>query len=298
MSYEDGARNARGASGSKGSATTWWWRCNAARGLSVHPVHLPPAYMNREIHMRAIAAFALLATLAACASAPPAPIAGPLRAELTEDEFGTRVHLSAPAYVALFSVTPGAGAYLVYPRDVADRPMLAAGNHLVVSRTSTRGRQTLSGGGNTFLYVIASKEPLEVEQFQTGDRSVEDVIGQVNATSHDLEVVMSSLDVAVMSTDATVAGPWTSDVLTPWERLSVRGRLGTPGAGVVRSSVDCPGGGVSIVNGCNGHRGGIAPTPAERRANRPNAGGGNTGGTGGGTQGGGGGAKPGGTGNN
>lgn len=255
--------------------------------------------MNREIRMRAIAAFAMLAALAACASAPPAPTAGPLRAELTEDEFGARVHLSAPAYVAVFSVTPGLGAYLVYPRDQADSPLLRTGNNLVVPRRSTRGTQVLSGTGNTFLYLIASKDPLEVEQFQSGDRSVEDVIGTENATSQDLGVVMSSLDVAVMSTDATVAGPWTSDVLTPWERLSVRARLGTPGAGVVRSSVDCPGGGVSIVNGCNGHRGGIAPTPAERRANRPNAGGGGTGGTGGGTRGGsGGGAKPGGTGNN
>lgn len=230
--------------------------------------------------MRAIAAFALAATLAACASAPPADTGGPLKAELTEDEFGARVHLSAPAYVALFRVTPGAGASLVYPRDEADPPLLRAGNNLVVPRTTTRGSQALAANSNTYMYLVASKEPLEVEQFQVADRSVEDVIGFENATSHDLEVVMSSLDVALMSTDATVAGPWTSDVLTPWERIARQGRLGTPRGGVARSGgpvVDCPNGttvvlGSSTGAACNGHRGGVEPTPSERRANRPNAG--------------------------
>ena len=233
--------------------------------------------------MRSIAAFAMLAALAACASTPPAASTGPLKAELTEDEFGARVHLSAPAYVALFRVTPGVGAALVYPRDEGDRPMLQAGNNLIVPRTTSRGSRALSGNGSTYLYLVASKEPLEVEQFQTGDRSVREVIGNENDTSHDLEVVMRSLDVALMSTDATVAGPWTSDVLTPWERLAVRGRAAENARSRGRSELGCNG--VWASGTCRG----IEPTAAERRATRP--GGGGAAGGGGGS-----GSKPGGTG--
>ena len=248
--------------------------------------------------MKAIAAFALLATLAACASAPPAPTGGPLKAELTEDEFGARVHLTAPAYVAVFRITPGTGAALIYPRDQADRPQLRAGTHVIVPRTSSRGSRALAANSNTYLYLVASRDPLEVEQFQNGDRDVREVIGAGNATSNDLEVVMQSLDVALMSTDATVAGPWTSDVLTPWERLASRGSAAS-GRGSARSigaEQQCRG--VQASGYCRG----IQPTPAERRATRPNAGGmGGSGGGGGAGGGGNSGGKPSGggsTGNN
>lgn len=242
--------------------------------------------------MRAIAAFAMLAALSACASAPRAAEPGPLKAELTEDEFGARVHLTAPAYVAVFAITPGSGTYLAYPRDEADRPMLGAGTHVVIPRSTTRGARALSGNTSTYLYLIASKEPLEVEQFQTGDRSVREVIGTENATSQDLTVVMQSLDVAVMSTDATVAGPWTSDVLTPWERVASRGSRGQGNVRSMGFNERCQG--TWVTGNCRA----IQPTPAERRATR-RGGGGAAGG--GGTNGGrGGGSKPGGgqTGNN
>lgn len=233
--------------------------------------------MNRESRMRAIAAFALLATLAACASAPPAPVNGPLRAELTEDEFGARVHLNAPAYVAIFRITPGTGASLIYPRDQADRPQLRAGTHVIVPRTSSRGSRALAANANTYLYLVASKDPLEVEQFQDGDRDVRDVIGAGNATSNDLMVVMQSLDVALMSTEATVAGPWTSDVLTPWERLASRGN-GEGSRGGLRSiggEQECKG--VRSSGFCRG----VQTTPAERRASRRGTGVGGSGATGG-----------------
>jgi hypothetical protein len=243
--------------------------------------------------MRAIAAFSLLAALSACASAPPAATGGPLKAELTEDEFGARVSLTAPAYVALFHITPGAGTTLIYPRDEADPPQLRAGSTVIVPRTTTRGARALRGQGNTYLYLVASRDPLEVEQFQTGDRDVREVIGSENATSHDLQVVMSSLDVALMSTDATVAGPWTSDVLTPWERLASRGtaaRAGREGRSMGFGEQGCRG------TWASGHCRGVQPTPAERRANRPGGGSGGGGGAGGGGGGNSGGSKPGGTG--
>ncbi|HEX6368867.1 MAG TPA: hypothetical protein VF006_08040 [Longimicrobium sp.] len=265
--------------------------------------------------MKAIAAFVMLAALAACASAAPpasapsAPAelesAGPLKAELAEDDLGARVRLSAPAYVALFQVRPGSGAVLVYPRDEADRPMLGAGSTLIVPRRPIRGTAAQSPSPNGYLYLVASKAPLEVEQFQTGTRSVHDVIGIENARSNDLAVITESLELALMSTDATVAGPWTSALLTPWQRVTTR-TVGARGGGGQRSmAVDCPNGSVVLSGatgrGCNGpgNGPGVATTPAERRANRPNAGG-RTGGTGGaGTGGGntGGGAKPGGTNN-
>lgn len=239
--------------------------------------------------MRAIAAFALLAALSACASAPPATSDGPLRAELTEDQFGARVHLSAPAYVALFRITPGAGATLIYPADQADPPLLRAGSSSIVSRTSTRGARRLASNSNTYLYLVASKEPLEVEQFQAGDRDVSDVIGRGNATSNDLEVVMQSLDVALMSTDATVAGPWTSDVLTPWERVASRNAAGS-GRGGIRSigaERECKG--TSASGFCRA----IQATPAERRAARRGSGMGGSGGASGGGGGAGGGGNSG-----
>jgi hypothetical protein len=235
--------------------------------------------MNREdLRMRAIAALVSIAALAACASAPPAS-SGPLKAELQEDDLGARVRLSAPAYVALFHVVPGSGASLVYPRDEADRPMLAAGNTLIVPRRATRGSAALSASPDGYLYLVASKAPLEVEQFQTGSRSVRDVIGIENDRSKELAVITDAIDVALMSTDATVAGPWTSALLTPWQRVSTRtasGARGNPRRALV---VDCPNGSTEIAGarpsstcGGPGTGPGVATTPAERRANRPNAG--------------------------
>ena len=229
--------------------------------------------------MKALAAFVSLAALAACASAPPAPVSsGPLRAELAEVAHGMVVELSAPAYVALFHVVPGSGATLVYPRDESDRAMLRAGTTTITPRsTGRRARSRSAGVYNQYVYLVASKEPLEVEQFQEGSRSVQEVIGTENATSHELAVVLQSIDVALMSTDATVAGPVTRDVLTPWERMAAV-PLGAGGAAMTsgRSSgsiVQCPNGTTMVAgaqpNGCSGGAGGIAPTPAERKASRP-----------------------------
>ncbi|HEX5869659.1 MAG TPA: hypothetical protein VFY65_04565, partial [Longimicrobium sp.] len=233
--------------------------------------------------MKAIAALLTIASLAACASAAPPVVdpsasTGPLKAELTEDDLGARVRLTAPAYVALFHVRPGAGASLVYPRDASEPALLAAGQTRIVPRRPTRGTAALQGSPDGYLYLVASKLPLEVEQFQTGSRSVRDVIGIENDRSNDLAVITEAIDLALMSTDATVAGPWTSALLTPWQRVTTR-TASRGGRGGRSSIVDCPNGSTEIVGatsrstcGGPGRGPGVATTPAERRANRPNAG--------------------------
>src|SRR5688500_7001801 len=159
--------------------------------------------------MRQWLAAALAVAVAACA-APSRPtlgaapdMAAPLDARLFPPHYGSvPVQLSKPAYVALFEVIPGRGAALLYPQsgtgfqqvteswvpvrysasrwlyttDVQRRGGYVSAN-FAVGYDQYRGYDPYGFARPRYLFLVASEEPLAVEQFQDDPASIRRYLG-------------------------------------------------------------------------------------------------------------------------
>ncbi len=129
-----------------------------------------------------------------------------------------RYTLSEPAYVAAFIVYPGAGVRLIYPTTTGAERLQSAGYHsdplLGVSFDNDAYRVVLAGAtpGPRYLYVVASRNPLDVAQYVHHPTALQGAIGQDAARSLDSD---STID-AIVSHAIAVGGDdsWDSDVYT------------------------------------------------------------------------------------
>lgn len=175
-----------------------------------------------------VAAFSLAAVLtAACATSLPTREAGLAPPPLTARWFdptgrGLRFILSEPAYVAIFDITPGSGAALIYPAPSA-RQYERAGlvtplvSHFVPGFSAYVPSIIQSyHSGPRFLLLIASRSPLRLEGLYTAG-GMRRRIGSAHFASYfghrTLEHVLDS--VLPLQADPD----WAVDVLTIWPDL-------------------------------------------------------------------------------
>lgn len=166
--------------------------------------------MKRALVLLSLAA----GTLAGCASAPRAAADGDLRASLYAGTLAPRVRLTEPAYVAIFDVRPGAGsATLVYPEPGAEQVPLRRGTQ-TLSRAQAGYHAwqatTSSSGATAVLYMVASREPLNLEGFAT-TRDARGAVAADTPWGGGLQTIIDALAGAVV-TDPSDAG-WTDYVL-------------------------------------------------------------------------------------
>lgn len=191
----------------------------------------------------------LIAATAACAGggAPmltTTPDAGtPLEARVLPPYYGqVAMHLSKPAYVALFEVVPGAGASLLYPRAgtgfqqvsqswvplrfVPDRWLYASDprgmgygrashvNRMYAGLDPWQAHSARGAGAPRYFFLVASEEPLFVEQFQHDAAALRQYLGAARFASGDPYDVMERLAYAILP--FADKDSWVTDVLVDW----------------------------------------------------------------------------------
>ncbi len=193
---------------------------------------------------RTLSLVAAALTLGAAACSPSSPrlsaspeSAAPLDAVIMPPHYGQiPLHLSRPAYVALFEVIPGRGASLLYPqwgngfvqvreawvplRYSPQRWMYAGNAHSSMNRISNYGYGYGSGSfypvhqAPRYLFLIASEEPMAIERFQGEIGAIRSYLGHSQYVSMRPEETMEQLAYAIlpyMSEDS-----WITDVYVDW----------------------------------------------------------------------------------
>ncbi|MGI8548032.1 MAG: hypothetical protein ACR2M1_11980 [Gemmatimonadaceae bacterium] len=149
----------------------------------------------------------------------PSPIAVRLLPPLAESREPVRYVVSEPAYVAVFVVIPGSGVRLLYP-DVDQNRLQSAGYHfesLATSHVDNDIYHVVLGptlGGPRYLYIVASRYPIDVERFVHRPARLASTIGYRAARSFDADVAIDALLDHVVSLGG--ADSWDADVYMLW----------------------------------------------------------------------------------
>lgn len=142
-----------------------------------------------------------------------------------------RFVLNEPAYVAAFVVSPGEGVRMIYPLTRSSESLQWAGFHnepliglhqdddaydVVFGRSAwSYASYGLSAAqGPRYLYVIASRAPLDVARFVHRPSTLQRTVGYENARSFDSEDAIDALLDHVVSLGADDS--WDSDVFMLW----------------------------------------------------------------------------------
>jgi hypothetical protein len=111
-----------------------------------------------------------------------------------------RFKLNEPGYVAAFVVYPGSGVRLIYPTVDAAEQLQSAGYHskdlFAASFDDDAYRAVLGpkvGSGPAYLYVIASRHPLEVGQYIHRPMRLANAVGRNAATSFYSDVAFDGI---------------------------------------------------------------------------------------------------------
>jgi hypothetical protein len=148
-----------------------------------------------------------------------------------------RYRLSEPAYVAAFMVYPGSGVRQLYPLvDTPERlqPKGYNVNQLLgISFDDDAYRVVLLPhfGGPSYLYVIASRHPLDVARFVHRPMRLASTIGDASARSFDNDVAFDALVNNAISLgddqswDADVYMIWPQDAADRQRRTAVQYRI-------------------------------------------------------------------------
>ncbi|HEY0969865.1 MAG TPA: hypothetical protein VGE02_02685, partial [Gemmatimonadales bacterium] len=146
------------------------------------------------------------------------------------------IHLSKPAYVALFEVIPGRGVSLLYPQSGTgflqvreawvpmrynpQRWMYANNEYSSYNRVSHYGYGFGSSAFHPvqqaprYLFLIASEEPMAVERFQGELGAIRSYLGHSQYTSLRAEETMEQLAFAILPYMAD--DRWVTDVYVDW----------------------------------------------------------------------------------
>lgn len=182
--------------------------------------------------------FLAAGTLAGCAVAPRSAAEDHLRATLYAGSQAPRVSLSEPAYVAIFDVRPGTGtARLVYPDPGADQVPLRRGNQTLSTATAAYRdwySTTMGGGSNAVLYLVASREPLNLDAFAS-TRDARRAVGATVLWGNEVREITGALAQAVVS-DPEGSG-WTESMM--WSRNRDNAFRSGPGADPTAGVVSC-----------------------------------------------------------
>lgn len=131
--------------------------------------------------------------LAACAPSRPevVPDGTGLNARLDRTSAGLAVGMSEPGYVAVFSVVPGSGVGMVYP--TLTRPSRVGSgwtNLLDGFRTETAPAPGTIRG---HLVLVASREPLPVEEYIENAFRLREALGPESALGYEREAVEEAI---------------------------------------------------------------------------------------------------------
>lgn len=132
--------------------------------------------------------------LAACAPSRPEviPAGEALNARLNRTSAGLTVGMSEPGYVAVFSVVPGWGVGMVYPTRTRPSRVGRGWTNLLEGYRS----ETAPAPGNTrmgYLVLVASREPLEVEEYIENAFRLREVLGPESALGYEREAVEEAI---------------------------------------------------------------------------------------------------------
>lgn len=149
----------------------------------------------------------------------PHPIAVRLLPPSPQTREPLRYVVSEPAYVAVFVVYPGAGIRLLYPEAGLSRPQYAGyhSENLIGARFDNDIYNVVLGpgtGGPEYLYIIASKYPLDMERFVHRPARLALAVGYKAARSFDGDVAIDALLDHVVSLGGDDS--WDSDVYMLW----------------------------------------------------------------------------------
>ena len=136
-----------------------------------------------------------------------------------------RFELSDPGYIAAFMIYPGHGVRLLYPESNGDEQLWSAGYHstqLYTSRWDDDIYHAVLGGtgfGPHYLYVIASRYPLQVSRFVHRPALLASSVGQTDARSFLVDVEFDALinNAIALGNDAT----WDADSYMLWPGSSI-----------------------------------------------------------------------------
>lgn len=176
-----------------------------------------------------VAAMALVA--GGCVSTPP-PASGPpdgyrpLNAYIMPPNGGLRFHVSRPAYVAMFEISPGRGTQLLYPAPGHGRldGHIYAGDRVVRSRGFRDSDYYFTGGPRgtgavgepRFIFLIASERPLRLEQFGPSGYGLRQAMGfRTHSSPYAAMERLAELTLPSMIDD----GSWTTDFYVFWPQV-------------------------------------------------------------------------------
>lgn len=142
-----------------------------------------------------------------------------------------RYVLNEPAYVAAFIVSPGEGVRMIYPLSRSSESLQWAGFHnesliglhhdddaydVVFGRSawSYASYGVSAAQGPRYLYVIASRAPLDVERFVHRPSALQRTVGYDNARSFDSQDAIDALLDHVVSLGSDDS--WDTDVFMLW----------------------------------------------------------------------------------
>lgn len=143
-----------------------------------------------------------------------------------------RFVLNQPAYVAAFVVSPGEGVRMIYPLVNSAEKLQWAGFHnesliglhfdddaydVVFGRVSWRGYPASFAGqftGPRYLYIVASRTPLDVSRFVHRPMELQRTVGYAAARSFDSDDAFNALLNNVVSLGSDDS--WDSDVYMLW----------------------------------------------------------------------------------
>lgn len=175
--------------------------------------------------------FAAALLVAGCATQPvvPGPVAsgGPLSVRLLQEDNDELTYvLTEPAYLTLFQVGPDGRALLVHPYYREKPAISKAGLHALRPRGSApalfyaarRGRTGVSAPRPTYLYLIASKAPLQLEAIEQSLRRQPRTFSE----NDDISEILTRVE--TLAVGAMSDSDWASDLSVIWPE----GRLARP----------------------------------------------------------------------
>lgn len=165
-----------------------------------------------------------------------------LKVEVLPPSYATheplRYRLSEPAYVAAFMVYPGSGVRLLYPQvDTQERLQREGYNvgwlPMTFDNDAYRAVLGPASAGPAYLYVIASRHPLDVGRYVNRPARLASTVGWNDSRSFYPEVAFDGIVNNAVSLGDDQS--WDADVYTIWPQDAADRRQNSPGLSASRT---------------------------------------------------------------